>query len=46
MLQVLTPEQRQELKARRDAMKQWRDARPGGRGPRGGRGERPAPAQQ
>ncbi len=46
VLQVLTPEQRQELKTRRDAMKQWRDARPGGRGPRGGRGDRPAPAQQ
>ena len=35
VLQVLTPEQRQELKTRRDAMKQWQDARPGGRGPRG-----------
>jgi Spy/CpxP family protein refolding chaperone len=46
VLQVLTPEQRQELKTRRDAMKQWLDARPGGRGPRGGRGERPAPAHQ
>ena len=46
VLQVLTPEQRQELKTRRDAMKQWRDARPGDRGPRGGRGDRPAPAQQ
>ena len=43
MLQVLTPEQRQELKTRRDAMKQWQDARPGGRGPHG---QRPAPAQQ
>ncbi len=43
VLQVLTPEQRQELKARRDAMKKWRDARPGGRGDRG-RGS--APPQQ
>ena len=42
VLQVLTPEQRQELKAKRDAMKAWLDARPGGRG---GRGNRPAPAQ-
>ena len=42
VLQVLTPEQRQELKAKRDAMKAWLDARPGGRG---GRVNRPAPVQ-
>jgi periplasmic protein CpxP/Spy len=49
VLQVLTPEQRQELKARRDAMKAWRDARPAGTdgpGRRGGRGNRAAPPQQ
>jgi Spy/CpxP family protein refolding chaperone len=49
VLQVLTPEQREELTAKRDAMKAWRDARPGaadGRGRRGGRGNRPAPPQR
>ncbi len=52
VLQLLTPEQRQELKARQDAMKAWFDARPdsaggpGRRGGRGGRDNRPAPAQQ
>src|SRR5688572_11993585 len=49
VLQVLTPEQRQELKAKRDAMKAWRDARPddrGGPGRRGGRGDRSAPPRQ
>ena len=49
VLQILTPEQRQELKAKRDAMRAWRDARPddrGGPGRRGGRGDRSAPPRQ
>jgi Spy/CpxP family protein refolding chaperone len=40
---LLTPEQRTQLKQRRDAMKAWMDARPGAPGDRPGRGGRGRP---
>ncbi len=43
ILALLTPEQRAQMKQRRDAMQAWMDARPGARGDRPGRGGRGRP---